>query len=290
MSDTAQPSRSIFVHSTVRNLWRWRHLAKTMTDADLRDTHANRSLGSLWWLLDPILMTFVYTLVIVVIRGRTSSIPAYPVFVMCGIMAWKQFSYSLQRCSLAMFQNRNLISTFLFPRAIIPFATVSSSVFLFCVSLVILCAATALCEYGLQIEGVQLGVHLLLVPVIIFVQFILALGASLLVSCMGVFFKDLSNLLTHVLRVGWFLSPGLYLVDYIVPGYKGFFGSDWTHLRTWYLLNPFVHIMGALRDIVMFNRAPDWGGLAYCTALGLTLCWVGLSVFRKYERIFAKHS
>ncbi len=261
-----------------------------MTDADLRDTHANRMFGSLWWLLDPILMTFVYTLVIVVIRGRTSSIPAFPVFVMCGIMAWKQFAYSLQRSSLAMFQNRNLIGTFLFPRAIIPFATVSSSVFLFCVSLTILCAATALCEYALGIDGVHLGPHLLLLPVIIIVQFILTLGAALLVSCVGVFFKDLANLLTHVLRIGWFLSPGLYRVEYMIPGYNGFLHSDWTRLRTWYVLNPFVHIMGGLRNIVMFDRPPDWGGLAYCMVLGLALCWAGLRLFRAKERSFTKYT
>ncbi|MHC4789748.1 MAG: ABC transporter permease, partial [Planctomycetota bacterium] len=74
--------------STVGALLKRTNLIRTLTISNLKQAHRNTVLGYLWWLLDPFMMTAVYTIVIGIIRGRSGVKPAYPAFVMCGLITW----------------------------------------------------------------------------------------------------------------------------------------------------------------------------------------------------------
>ena len=109
-----------------------------------------------------------------------------------------------------------------------------------------------------------------------------------MLSCFGVFFRDLGNIMSHVLRIMWYLSPGLYHISSVVGDYKGFLQLDWSDPRSIYLLNPFAHLMGAYRDCIMHNALPDLPGIVFALALGALAVVLGLWVFHSQERKFAK--
>jgi ABC-type polysaccharide/polyol phosphate export permease len=97
-------------------------------------------------------------------------------------------------------------------------------------------------------------------------------GLALFLSALGVLFQDTANIMNHVLRMWYFLSPGLYDIS-IIP----------EHLRPIFRLNPLCELMTAYRDILMWNRMPDWLGLMNATFIGFAGLLAGCLFFKRFE-------
>lgn len=279
--------------STVRQLWQRRALIKALTASNLKQSHRNTLLGSMWWVLDPLMMTAVYTIVVGVILNRGQAHDPYPAFLMAGLIAWKSFASTLSFSTNAISASDGLIKSFAFPRAVIPISLVLSNTVLFSFSLLVLLGLCGFYQFIVGKETIHLGWTLLLIPAVTAVQFVITLGWTLLISCFGVFFRDLGNILTHLLRVGWYLSPGLYSTAEglgLAPGveYAGLASVDFTRFRSIFVLNPFVHVIEGYRAVILDGQTPDWLGLAAAGAFGLLSVVVGLKVFQSKERRFAK--
>lgn len=273
-------------NSTIAALWSRRSLIRELTRSNLKQTHRNTALGYFWWLLDPILMTAVYTILVTFIRQRPD--PSYPAFVMCGLVAWKSFSTNVGQSLTAMSRSEGLIKAFSFPKAVLPLSIVLSNLVLFAFSLLPLMALCLVYEHVMGVTGIHVGAVVLLTPLVIVVQLTIDMGMSLMFSSFGVLFRDLAPLMTHVLRMAWYLSPGLYPIKAVVKDYRGLAHVDWTNVRSLYLLNPFAHLLESYRNVILYGRMPDWLGLAYALAFGVVVAVVGFRVFRNRERFFAK--
>ena len=276
------------MRSTVAVLWRRRSLIRALTVSNLKQTHRNTILGYLWWLLDPMMMTAVYTVVMGFIRGKGKGIPAFPVFVMCGILSWKSFANTVTQSINTLGTSEGLIKSFSFPKAVLPISLVLSNQALFLFAQIPLLGLCLFYEFVMGVEQVHLGWTVVFVPVIALAQVALSLGAALLFSCFGVFFKDLGNIMVHFLRVMWWMSPGLYQITDVVKDYSGLLATDWSRFSSIYMLNPFAHIMQGYRSAIMYGRLPDFPGIAYAFALGLVAIVAGLLIFQSQERKFAK--
>ncbi len=274
--------------STVAAFWRRRSLIRALTVSNLKQTHRNTVLGYLWWLLDPIMMTAVFTVVMGFIRGRTRAWPAYPAFIMCGILSWKSFANTVTQSVNTVANSEGLIKSFDFPKAVLPISLVLSNQILFFFAQIPLVVLCLFLQFVVRAEQVHLGWMMLFVPVIALAQIALCLGAALLFSCFGVFFKDLGNIMVHFLRVMWWMSPGLYKITDVVKGYSGFANTDWSRFSSLYVLNPFAHIMEGYRSAIMYDSVPDLAGIAYALCVGLEAVAVGLFLFQRLEKKFAK--
>ncbi len=274
--------------STPAVLWRRRALIRALTLSNLKETHRNTVLGYLWWLLDPIMMTVVYTIVIGFIRGGRQLHAPYPAFAMCGLISWKCFAGTVNQSISSVARSEGLIKTFTFPKAVLPISLVLSHHILFAFALIPLLILCLFYQFVMGVAAARVGWTLVYVPMIVLVQFTITLGVALMFSCFGVFFKDLSNIMTHILRFCWFLSPGLYAISDVIKGYNTFLSVDWSSARSLYVLNPFAHIMEGYRAAILYGRTPDLGGLAMAFALGLVSVAVGLVVFQRQERKFVK--
>src|SRR5919205_4262715 len=158
-------------------------------------------LGHIWWVLDPLLQMVVYVIFITVIGRRPA--PDYPLFIFAAILPWKWFSAAIIDATGAIVRQERLIRQIAFPKIVLPVATVTAEVVGFAWGLIPLAALMILYHD-------RLSAFVLWIPVIAAVQYVFTLGVAIITSAANVFFRDLGNVASHVLRLWWFLSPGLY--------------------------------------------------------------------------------
>lgn len=275
--------------STLASLWQRRDLIVALLGADLKRDHRQTALGYLWWLLDPLMLTGVYAVVVGVILQRGGHHPPFALFLLAGLISWKCVSGSLVQSVGALSRSESLIATFAFPKAVIPLATVLLQHVYFLVSLPPLVGLVLLYRHALGADHLQVGATLAYLPLLVAVQFALSLGAALLLSCFGVFLRDLSNVVRYAILIGWYLSPGLYSIADVLPGYQGMASVPWSHVRDWFVINPMAHLLEGYRAVLLYGQAPDPVGLGYTAAVALGLLVAGLGVFRSQERRFIKY-
>jgi ABC-type polysaccharide/polyol phosphate export permease len=255
--------------STAGNLWNRRHLLWVLTSSNLKRQNKNSTLGYLWWLLDPIMMTGVYYLLVAVLFRRGGSNQPYILFVLCGLLAWKAFSGSVSQSIQSIVSQAGIIRAVGFPKAVLPLSLVLSNTVFFLFGLVVAVGIGLL--YGPE-HGTWPNVYYLMLPVVIFLQILFTLGIALVMSAVGVLFRDSANIAGHILRMWYFLSPGLYSLDRIPE-----------RMQFYFRLNPFCELMTAYRDILMHGRMPATYDLVYPFIVGVVTLLLGYWLFRRLE-------
>jgi ABC-type polysaccharide/polyol phosphate export permease len=253
----------------LRRLTQYRYLARCLFSTSLRSENVGTVFGYFWWILDPLLTGVTYLILVdVMLRGGGAH---YPVFVFTSVVVWKSFLGSVRNAMGQTAGKLGLMKQIPFPRSIIPLVAVAAEVARFGFGLLALLAfSTAF--------GLFPGTALLYLPLVVLAQLPLMLGLALLLSALGVLFRDVDNLSQFVFRAWFFLSPGIYAIT-AVPG-----GAA----RQFYDLNPFAVLFPAYHAIFVEGSTPDLPALGY-VALGSTVVLLGgYLLFVRLESAFAK--
>lgn len=257
------------MRSTLSNLWARRHLLWVLTSSNIKRQNKNSALGYLWWLLDPIMMTAVYYILVAVLFKRGDPKSPYLLFLLIGLLSWKAFAGSVGQSTLMLRGQATIIKAISFPKAVLPLSVVASNTFYFLTALLV--AVGLACVYGPN-WGTWPNLYYAFLPVIIAVQVLFTIGMALVVSALGVFFADLDNIVGHLLRMWFFLTPGLYSIDRVPQ-----------HLLPYFRLNPFCGLMISYRDVIIAGRMPSFGNMGYAFAAGIISCVLGLWIFKRLE-------
>jgi ABC-type polysaccharide/polyol phosphate export permease len=263
------------MHSTPSALWNRRHLLHVLVTSNIKRQNKNSSLGYLWWLLDPLMMTGVYFVLVALIFDRGGTNQPFILFLVCGLLPWKAFAESLGQSTNALRGATGIIKAISFPKAVLPLAQVSANTFYLLVALIV---PIGLALLHAPTHGTWPTAWYLLLPVVIFIQALLSLGLCMFLSIAGLFFADLQNIIRHLTRMWYFLSPGLYSIE-LVP-------EQW---QTLYRLNPMVGVFTSYRDIIMHGRMPALIDLAYPLAVALIVLALGYTTLRKWEGKVVQH-
>ncbi|MEJ7748547.1 MAG: ABC transporter permease [Candidatus Limnocylindrales bacterium] len=258
-----------------------RRLVRYLVQADMRKRGADTLLGNFWWVLDPLLQMVVYVIFVTIIVSRQT--PDYPLFIFAAILPWKWFSTSVVDATSAVASQDRLIKQIQFPKLVLPVATTTAGVVGFGFGLIPL--AALMLFYADRITP-----FILLVPIIAVVQYVFTLAFSILLSAGNVFFRDLGNVARHVLRLWWFLSPGLYSLTIL---------DDVSIFRTHPFLkdlagaNPFAILFEAYRMVIYGTPTgapglPNWGSLVVLLIASALFLATSLVVFKRLEPNFAK--
>ena len=259
-----------------------RRLVRYLVNADMRRRGADTLLGNFWWVLDPLLQMAVYV-VLVTLIARGQGIPDYPLFIFAAILPWKWFTASVTDATSSVASQDRLIKQIQFPKIVLPVAATTAGVVGFAFGLIPLGAIMLL-----YID--RISPLLLLIPAIAVVQYLFTLGVAFLVSAVNVFFRDLGNVLRHVLRLWFYLSPGLYslaLLDETAVFQQNPVLSFIAHA------NPMAILFESYRAVIYGTpegapMLPDWGGLAALTVASLILIAITAITFKRLEPQFAK--
>jgi len=259
-----------------------RRLVRYLVVADMRKRGADTLLGNFWWVLDPLLQMAVYV-VLVTFIARGHGIEDYPLFIFAAILPWKWFTASVTDATSSVASQDKLIKQIQFPKIVLPVAATTAGVVGFAFGLIPLAGL-------LVLHPKHLSLFLLLVPVIAAVQFVFTLAMALLVAAGNVFFRDLRNVASHVLRLWFYLSPGLYSLS-VLDDVNVF--KEFPILRTIIEANPFAILFESYRRVIYGTLDgpptwPDFSQLAVLAVASLVFLVLGIVVFKRLEPNFAK--
>jgi ABC-type polysaccharide/polyol phosphate export permease len=264
-----RPSTLGLVREGVSELFGRYRLISYLVGADLKRTHADTIFGQLWWILDPLLQMGIYFILVQIIFQR--NVPDYPLFLFAAILPWKWFTTTLGDATNAVTGRQNLLRQVQFPKLILPTASVVAGTISFLIGLLALSLV-----YLFYLERLSLWV--VLIPVIAFVQFVFTLSLAIVLSAVNAFYRDVQNVLSHALRLWFYVSPILYSLDHI--GNK--------RVETILSFNPFSAILASYRNVTWGETAPDWIGLLLVLAASIVLLTAAIALFKRVEPAFAR--
>ncbi|MCC2641119.1 MAG: putative O-antigen export system, permease protein RfbA [Nitrospira sp.] len=261
--------RTGYVHVGWRELWAARELFYFLAWRDLKTRYAQTVIGAGWALMQPLLSTFIFTLVFSYLAKVPSDGLPYPLFAFAAILPWSLFARSLERSTLSVVTEGGLIKKVYFPRLIIPIAATFINLVDFMVGLLIL--------IGMMLwYQVVPPWTILFLPLFVGVALATALSVSLWLSALNVKYRDIASVVPLMTQLWMFASPVLYPAS-LVP----------ESMRFYYGLNPMAGVIEGFRWALLGKAAPDWGMVAVSLGVVVSLLVGGVIFFRRVERTFA---
>jgi ABC-type polysaccharide/polyol phosphate export permease len=251
---------------TPQRTWKDRHLLAVMTARELKARYRGSVLGFLWSLANPLLLLGVYTFVFnLVFQPRVEGQSPYAVFLVCGLFPWVWVSSSLTEGTASLVTNASLIRRSVFPVQLLPLVPVLSNLVNFLLALPILVGAVIAAR---ALDYPVGGPAILLLPLVVVLQLPFLAGSSLALAALAVHFKDVRDIVSNLLTLGFFLTPILYVVD-AVPH---------AALRAVIQWNPLTPFVVAYQDVLFRGRPPEpvtWAGMLAAALVAWTLgAWV----------------
>lgn len=258
----------------VASLWRNHNLITASVRREVLGRYRGSVMGILWSFFNPLFMLVVYTVVFsVVFKARwvagSDSKTEFALVLFAGLMMFSLFAECINRAPGLILSNVNYVKKVVYPLEILPAVTLLSAMFHMLISLVVWLLAYCL-FFGVP------HVTALLLPVIVlpFVMFIMGLSWAL--ASLGVYLRDVSQIIGVVTSVLMFMSPIFYPVSALPENY-----------RQLLYLNPLTPVIEMTRDVLY------WGKIPYAHVLGMywlataVIAWLGFAWFQKTRKGFA---
>jgi lipopolysaccharide transport system permease protein len=260
-------------------LWRYRELIMNLTVRDLKARYKNSVLGIGWSLLNPLLMMLVFTLVYTVMLGQSDR-PDYSAFILSGLLPWNFFSAAIMGGTGAIVGNSHLIKKLYFPREVLPLSILLSNLVNFLIAIPVYIVLAALL-------GNQLTLWVVWLPVVMIVQMIFALGVSLVLATVNVFYRDVQQIMEVIILAWFFLTPVIWDVN-MLPISRTVLGIDLPIQRLTYILNPMASIIAAYRDILYYGRPIGADFFLRTAVTAIIVLLIGFAVFHRLSGRFAE--
>lgn len=252
----------------LRELWRNRELLYLLTWRDIKVRYKQTVLGVAWVLLQPLMMTLVFSVILGVLARVPSGGVPYPLLVYVGLLPWTFFSAALSASGLSIVGNSHLITKVYFPRLLVPISAVTARLLDFAIGFAILA--------GMMVYyRVALTVNVLILPIPILLVVVLATGLGIFVSAINVKYRDVGFILPVLIQIWMYVSPVLYSSE-LIP-YK------WRRI---YALNPLVGIVEGFRSAVLGSTI-NWFAIGVSTVTSVFFLVTALLIFRRIEKSFA---
>lgn len=255
--------------NTLKELYHYREMIVSLVRKGLRGRYKGSVLGFLWTFVNPLLQLVVYTIVFSNIMRV--GIDKFYLFLFVALIPWMFFSASVTGGAASIVAEGNLVKKVYFPRQVLPIAYVTTAFVNMLLTFVVVFLA-------LIVGGIGLDMRLLVyLPVVMIVEYLLALGIAMLTSALTVFFRDLEYILGIVTMAWMYLTPIMYGVDMIPDKYL-----------TLFHLNPMTPIIVAYRDILYYKQIPRLSTLLQALAWGITFLLIGSIIFDRLQKHFAE--
>src|SRR5574344_1408868 len=250
-----------------KELYQYRELLKTNVKKDIRGKYKGSFLGVLWSFINPLLMTLVYAIVFPFIlkNGQEN----YVTFLIIGILPWNWFTTVVGQGTCCLLWNAGIIKKVYFPREILPISSTTSGLINFLISCLIM-------FLFIIFSGVGFSWHIVLLPLIIIIQYVLMLGIVFITSSIDVYVRDAEYIINFIIQMLFYATPILYSAD-LFAGTK----ILWT-----IKLNPMATIITAYRNVLFYHVMPNMIELGMIGALSFAILILGRMVFGKLKKGF----
>ena len=257
----------------LKELWHYRDLIFLFVRRDFVAIYMQTVLGPLWFLLQPLFSTIVFTIVF----GKIANIPTdglpQPLFYMSGIVVWNYFASCLSGTSNTFVDNANIFGKVYFPRLIVPVSVVITNLMTFIIQFSIF--LSFLLFFCLKGATIKPNLFILLSPFLILQMGMLGLGFGIIVSSLTTKYRDLKFAVTFGIQLWMYATPIVYPMSQIPERWQWVFA-----------LNPMSAVVEIFR--YAFLGAGSVKLLYLVISLGVTLAvlGVGIILFRRIEKTF----
>lgn len=230
-------------------------------------------LGPLWFVIQPLISTFVFTIVF----GRIAKIPTDGVppvlFYMTGIIAWNFFADCLNKTASTFSSNAAIFGKIYFPRIIVPFSIVFSTLIKFLIQFLLL--VCFLLYYYMNGSAIFPGWSILLMPLLLLIMAGTGLGCGIIISSFAAKYRDLQYLIAFGVQLLMYATPVVYPLS-LLEG----------NMKTLVLLNPLTPVIETFKYSFLGGDQLYLVPLSYSFAVMIFLVLIGLFIFHKVEKTF----
>ena len=251
-------------------VWAYRDLLWMLASRDVRVRYKQSLLGGLWALIVPVAQLIVFTFVFGDLLGVSKLTD--PVFLYAGLLPWTFFAASVNASTQSLVANAGILQKVYFPRLIVPLSSVGAPLVDYALAFTVLLSL-------MLWQGSVLSLSLFLLPMLVLMTIIAALGVGVLLSSLTVKYRDFRHLVPFMVQLWFFLTPVLWSV-----GQEGKM-QDWRW--AWVVrLNPMGGTVQAFRSCVLGGQI-DWTSLLWSGSMAMLCLLLGIVIFKRFERDFA---
>ena len=253
----------------LKEIYEYRLMIRSLVKRDLRGKYKGSVLGFMWTFVNPLLQLLVYNMVFSIIMK--AGVEKFYLYLFVGLIPWLFFSAAITGGSTCIIAQKDLIKKIRFPREIIPISFVTSQFVNMILSFIVVILVSVISGVRPTIGG------LLCLPVIMLVEYLMALGIALISSSLTVYFRDLEHILA-IIAMAWLYATPICYPEEMVP-------AEYLPI---YRLNPVTPIVNAYRDVLYWGRTPDLRTLLLAVLIGLVTVVLGILIFGRLQRRFAE--
>lgn len=251
------------------DLWRYRYLFLVLVWRTLKIRYQQTAVGVAWAVLQPLLLTIVFTVVFSLLADIPSDGQPYPIFVLGGLLMWQFVAQSFQQASASVVFEAHLVTRIYFPRMLLLLAPIGAALF------------DLMCVFGLLVcfmvwYRVAPGMGALAFIPALLLAAATVFGLSLWLAALYVRYRDVGQLLPFLTQIWMYLSPVIYPLSLLPPKYEPL-----------YALNPIVVAVQTSRWAFAGGIPPSPYMVGISVAVAACLVVSGLWFFRRHEGTFA---
>jgi len=258
-----------------RSFWRNRGLIWQLTRRQVVGRYRGSVMGLAWSFFNPILMLLVFTFVFSVVFkarwgiGADESKTDFAIILFVGMIIHGLFSDCVNSAPGLILSNVNYVKKVVFPLEILPWVAMGSALFHALMSLAVWAVFYLLVYAEIHWTAV-------LIPLVILPLVLATMGIAWILTSLGVFVRDITQIIGIITTVLLFLSPIFYPASALPKGYQLLLH-----------INPLTFMIEEARAVLIWGRMPDWAGWAIYFAVALAIAWIGFWWFQKTRKGFA---
>ena len=256
-----------------RDLWQYRDLLLMFVKRDFISFYKQTILGPLWFFIQPVLTTIVFSIIFGNIAGiSTDGLPKF-LFYLSGITAWNYFADCLTKTSTVFRDNASIFGKVYFPRLIMPLSIVVSNLVKFGVQLSLF--LVMMIYYSIEGADFHITNAIFIFPVLLVLMALLGLGLGLIISAVTIKYRDLTFLVSFGVQLLMYATTVIYPLSAAPPEYKRYIE-----------LNPMTGIIEAFRYGFLGKGEFSVWSIGYSAIFTIVVLFLGILIFNKTEKNF----
>lgn len=249
-------------------------LIKSLTKREILGRYKGSVFGLLWSFFNPVLMLAVYTFVFGVVfkskwPGGSGSQAEFALTLFAGLLIFNFFSECIMRAPSLIVGNINYVKKLIFPLELLPVVTAAAALFHFVISFLVWLI------FYLYISGLPdyhwVYIFLILTPLVLMV-----IGLMWFLSSLGVYLRDVSQVVAILVTVLMFMTPLFYAVESLPEKYQEI-------MR----LNPLSWFVEQTRGILLWHKPFEWGYWLHQLLISSAVFFLGYFWFQKTRKGFS---
>ncbi|EDP94269.1 ABC transporter permease [Kordia algicida OT-1] len=270
-------SKSNLLDFKFKEIWQYRDLLLLFVRRDVVTLYKQTVLGPLWYLIQPLLTSVIFTLVFNGIADiNTGNVNAF-LFNLAGITIWNYFAECLKATSDTFKKNENIFGKVYFPRVIMPLSITVSNLLKFGIQILIFIAFYIF--FAFRGDAGTVSIYLVLLPLIVLIMGLLGLGLGMIISSMVTKYRDLTFLVQFGIQLMMYVSAVMYPIAIVkdkLPSYVSWIVE----------YNPLARVIESFRFMVFQEGEFSLQYIFITLGISVIIFLFGLIIFNKTERNF----